>query len=91
MYAICCDVACLDTDSPIQDLYSGTHAFVAYFCPTPHRASDGGALRFYSAKTKTWVLSILPGKNKLVVFRTRRPFGPMHEVEVVNAGEGQFR
>lgn len=67
--------------SPHTDGNSGTYAFVAYLGRCHYRPSQGGRLLFWGGE-----VALEPGSNDLVLFRTRAPPGPLHEVEASGGG-----
>lgn len=69
------------------DVYGGTWAVVSYFTEGEAR---GGHLSFFCQSTQTWCHEVVPGGNTLVLFRTRHPSGPLHRVEMVHGGSGDY-
>lgn len=73
-----------------EDAFSGTFAFVAYVGMGQWHPSHGGRLRFTAPSSGTPLLQVEPGNNDLVLFRTRNPRGPPHDVEEAT-GDGYLR
>lgn len=54
-----------------SDVYGGTWAVVVYL--VDQDANDGGELSFFCKSTNKWCKKVVPKRNRLVMFRTRRP------------------
>ena len=70
------------------DAYGGTWAAVVYLS---EGEGEGGELTFYCAEKRSWCTKLGPGSNRLVLFKTRNPEGPMHRVEQVRTSGNFFR
>jgi Rps23 Pro-64 3,4-dihydroxylase Tpa1-like proline 4-hydroxylase len=71
-----------------SDAYGGTWAAVAYFCEGP---TQGGTLSFFCQSSQSWCRTVQPAANRLVLFRTRHPDGPLHRVDPVLSDDTFFR
>jgi hypothetical protein len=56
-----------------SDVYGGTWAVVIYLADEGRPAQDGGELSFFCQSSGSWCQKVLPKRNRLVLFRTRRP------------------
>lgn len=66
-------------------------ALVGYLGHGQYDKRFGGRLRFFSQRQQRWVLTLQPSPNRFVVFRVRRPPGPLHAVEMGAGGDDYLR